>query len=52
VRTLFFGELPGLGVGSSLSVDNVASPDECLGDWEPDETSGTGNKSFEDENLY
>jgi len=50
-RTLFFGKLPGLRVGSGLSIDDMAGPDQSLGDWEPDETSSTGDKSVKDENL-
>jgi hypothetical protein len=50
-RTLILSELPGLGVGSSLSIDDVTSSDKGLSDWESDETGSTGGKGVSSGNL-
>ena len=43
-RTLFLGKLLVFGIGSSLSIDDMTSPDEGLSDRESNETSCAGNK--------
>ena len=50
-RTLILSELLGLGVGSSLPIDDVTSSDKGLSDWEPDETGSTRGKDVSSGNL-